>query len=202
MTGEDRGTWRKEPATPRRLDSEEEIPGLGGLTVGDFWAWGFSDILNNALRGTFAEFLVGAALGVVEDGGQSGWDDFDLSYGGSKIEVKSSAYLQSWYQEKPSVISFDVGERGSWEATTNTWTSERRRSADCYVFCLYAERDRDRANVLDTAAWWFYVVPTSQVNEKLKNQGKAGLSMIESMTTEGVRYDRLKEAVDRALSTA
>ena len=63
--------------------------------VGDFWAWAYSDILTNTSRGTFAEFLVGKALGVVEKVRPTGWEDFDLSYGGWKIEVKASAYVQS-----------------------------------------------------------------------------------------------------------
>ena len=82
------GRGRLEPGTP--------IPGVvGGRTVGDFWAWAYSNILTNNLRGVFAEFLVGTALGVVE-GTRTEWDAFDLLYKGAGIEVKSSAYLQSW----------------------------------------------------------------------------------------------------------
>ena len=49
-----------------RLDPDTPIPGVaGGRTVGDFWAWAFSNILTNNLRGIFAEYLVGTALGAV-----------------------------------------------------------------------------------------------------------------------------------------
>jgi hypothetical protein len=98
----------------------------------------YSDILTNTPRGIFAEFLVAKALGVVEGVRPTGWNDFDLSYDGWKIEVKASAYVQSWHQETPSVIRFDIGERGSWDAETNAWRPDPVRSADCYVFCRYS----------------------------------------------------------------
>lgn len=36
------------------------------LTVSDFWAWAGSDLLDNALRGQLAEFIVGSALGCID----------------------------------------------------------------------------------------------------------------------------------------
>lgn len=184
-----------------RLDPSTEIPGTGGATVGDFWAWAYSDILTNTSRGTFAEFLVGKALGVVDEMRPTGWVDFDLSYDEWKIEVKASAYVQSWHQSAPSVIRFDIGERGSWDAETNVWKPDPVRSADCYVFCLYAETDRNRANVLDTSKWEFYVLSTERINRELGNQKSIGLNGIKSMT-EPVVYNQLKEQVDRVLSGA
>ena len=76
---------------------QDEIPVLGA-TVGDFWAWAYSDILNNVDRAVFAEFVVGMALGVT-DAPRVEWDDVDLRYRGKNIEVKSAAYVQSWHQE-------------------------------------------------------------------------------------------------------
>ena len=98
-----------------RLDPDTPIPGsVGDKTLGDFWSWGGSNVLTNNLRGVFAEFLVGTALGAVE-GTRTEWDAFDVLYEGAgvevgaKIEVKSSSYLQSWHQDKPSAISWSVG---------------------------------------------------------------------------------------------
>lgn len=47
-----------------RLDPEREIRPTG-QTVGDFWAWAFSDVLSNVNRAVLAEWLVGSALGCV-----------------------------------------------------------------------------------------------------------------------------------------
>jgi len=39
-----------------RSDPDMPIPGsVGDLTVGDFWAWGYSNVLTNNLQGVFAE---------------------------------------------------------------------------------------------------------------------------------------------------
>jgi hypothetical protein len=185
----------------RRLVPEERIPELGGATVGDFWAWAYSDILENTARGIFAEFLVGSALGVVKGVRPSGWGTFDLRYGDRKIEVKSSAYLQSWHQTAPSIIRFDVAEHEGWEPETNIWRTERMRPADCYVFCPYAEKDRSRVNVLNTSMWEFYVLSTGRINRELGTQKSAGLNRIKSMT-KPVPYAQLKEQVDWVLSGA
>ena len=184
-----------------RLVPGTEILGTGGATVGDSWAWAYSDILTNTSCGIFAEFLVGKALGVVEGVRPTGWNDFDLSYDGWKIEVKASAYVQSWHQEAPSVIRFDIGERGSWDAETNAWRPDPVRSADCYMFCLYAETERSRANVLDVSKWEFYALPTGRINRELGNQKSVGLSRIQSMT-DSVSYGQLKKRVDGVLSAA
>ncbi len=91
----------------KKLASDQPISQLGSLTLGDFWSWAYSDLLCNVNRSLFAEFLVGTALGVT-DTPRLEWDAVDLEYMGRKIEVKASAYVQSWQQERPSVIRYDV----------------------------------------------------------------------------------------------
>jgi hypothetical protein len=80
-----------------KLSCQDVIPVLG-VTVGDFWAWAYSDILNNTDRAVFAEFVVGTALRVT-DALRVEWDEVDLRYGDKTIEVKSAAYIQSWHEE-------------------------------------------------------------------------------------------------------
>ena len=46
-----------------RKTGEEPIKFRGkdtGLRLRDFWSWGFSDLLDNTLRGSYAEFIVAA----------------------------------------------------------------------------------------------------------------------------------------------
>ncbi len=197
----------EQPAnTHGRLGPDTPIGGSAeGQTLGDFWAWGYSNVLTNNLRGVFAEFLVGTALDAV-GGTRTEWDAFDVLYGGArikkeaKIEVKSSAYLQSWQQEKPSTISFGVGERYAFDPATNDWMPEKGRVADLYVFCVYREKkDRDPAKVLDLSRWSFYVVSTKVINGELGTQKTVVLSRIAALT-DPVPYSRLKERVDEALA--
>ncbi len=122
----------------RRLLPGEDIVGLGGLTVGDFWSWAYSDILSNRNRALFAEFLVGSALGVVKSV-RVEWDSVDLRYRGRTLEVKSSAYVQSWQQKTLSKPRYDIARKKSWYTETNQYSLEAVHSADCYVFCFYPE---------------------------------------------------------------
>jgi hypothetical protein len=128
------------------LDPDTPIPGsVGDRTVRDFWSWGYSNVLTNNLRGVFAEFLVGTALGTVE-GTRTEWDAFDLLYeglgleGGAKIEVKSSSYLQSWHQEKPSAISWSVGEHYALDPATNDWPRKKTHSRLLRFLRLHGKR--------------------------------------------------------------
>jgi len=183
----------------RRLSPSTEIPAVGA-TVGDFWAWAFSDVLSNTARGVLAEFLVGSALGVV-DGVRVEWDSFDLLYEGAKIEIKSTAYVQRWFQKIHSDIGWTIGEQRAWNAATGTYSEERKRWADCYVLCPYAERDRDVADALDVSKWEFYILSTERIYRELGTQKRVGLSKISRMT-EPVGYGLLKERVDQALNGA
>src|SRR5688572_14217882 len=74
-------------------------------TLLDFWRWSVSDILSNATRGRFAEFIVGTVLNINPLNLRDEWDAFDLiTNSGIKIEVKSAAYIQSWNQKQFSKI--------------------------------------------------------------------------------------------------
>ena len=180
-----------------RLKSDTPIPGsMGGQTVGEFWAWAYSNILTNITRGLYAEFLVGTALGAVE-GTRTEWDSFDLLYGDATIEVKSSAYLQSWPQEKPSAIAWGISP-STWQQDESA--QDQEPPADCYVFCVYREKeDRSPSKVLDLKEWEFYVVPTKVIREQLSGQKTVVHSRVRSLT-EPVTYPHLRERVDKALA--
>ncbi len=94
-----------------RASGHEPIVGDGvppQLTIHDFWSWGYSDVLVNTNRGVLAEFLVAVALGVHQDPPRDAWARCDLYYRDQGIEVKSAAYVQREYQDRPSTISFSV----------------------------------------------------------------------------------------------
>lgn len=90
-----------------KLDPAVKILGFQNLTIGDFWAWAYSDLLSNTIRPMFAEYLVGECLRLT-DQPRVEWNCIDSRYRDRDIEVKSAGYVQSWPQRSPSVISFDI----------------------------------------------------------------------------------------------
>lgn len=85
----------------------------------DFWQWSASDLMNNTIRGIMAEFIVAQTLGIA-DNIRSPWDAYDLLLpNGIKIEVKSSAYIQSWYQKELSNITFGISKTRGYDELTN-----------------------------------------------------------------------------------
>lgn len=166
-----------------------------GIKLLDFWQWNQSDLLNNALRGKIAEFIVGKALNAVE-GVRLEWDAFDLiTAEGIKVEVKSAAYLQSWKQSRNSVIQFSIRPALAWEASTNTYATEVKRNADVYVFCLLKELDRSAVNPLDLNQWKFFVLPTEQINLEKGKQKMIGLNSLLKMNPAITDFTGLKAAV-------
>lgn len=181
----------------KKLSQNDEIIGSRKLTVGDFWSWAYSDILSNRNRAIYAEFLVGSSLDVVNIP-KIEWDGVDLLYKGRKIEVKSSAFIQSWKQRKLSPIRFDISKKKAWYAEDNTFETEPVRAADCYVFCLYAETDESKVNVLDIRDWQFYVLSTEEIESELGNQKSVGIKRIKTMCNY-VDYKSLKDCIDQVL---
>lgn len=179
-----------------KLSGSEPVS-QANVTVQDFWAWAYSDILSNRNRSVFAEFLVAVALDLVHQP-RVEWDAIDLRYGSKKIEVKSSAYIQSWKQRKPSLIKFDIGKKKGWDSEENVMAEDEIRSADCYIFCVYEEQDLQNVNVLNLDKWSFVVVSTEKLNEVLGNQKSVSLSRLQQFG-QAVKYDRLKCAIDLVL---
>jgi len=140
------------------------------------WQWAFSNLASNALRGVLAEYIVACDLGVA-GGTRTEWDAYDLKTPeGIKVEVKSAAYLQSWQQTAHSKVCFDIRPTLGWDATTNTYGTERKRQADVYVFCLLGHMDKPTLDPLDLSQWEFYVLPSHVLDARLPNQKTLGLA--------------------------
>lgn len=148
------------------------------FTLLDFWQWNQSNLLSNNLRGHLAEFIVMKALGIESDGRQE-WAPYDvITKEGIKIEVKSAAYLQDWEQTKPSTIKFGIAPAAAWDWEIDKRSTEKRRHSDVYVFCVFEEMDRTKANPLDMEQWRFYVLATSVLNAQLGNQQSITLNSL------------------------
>ena len=178
-----------------------------GFALLDYWRWAESDLLNNTRRAIVAEYLVARAVGAA-DKPRVEWASFDVETPeGVRIEVKSSAYVQSWKQDGLSVVSFDIAPRkSSWNPATGTEVvhDPPRRVADVYVFCVLGDESGSEPDPLDLADWRFYAAATSLLDREVADQGRIRMhplaEMIRSATGAGaVGYGGLREAIQRAV---
>lgn len=188
---------RKTGEEPFRIDKLELNTNLC-----EFWQWSCSNLLGNSLRGHLAEYIVGLALGCVGKVRQE-WDAVDLQWkpeegGEIRIEVKSAAYLQSWKQEKDSVITFDIAQKRPWYSETNVMETDMVRSADVYVFSLLQHRDKSNVEPMDLAQWTFFAVPTPQIHAKFGTQKSISLGPLTGLHGPPFGFAELKAKVAEA----
>lgn len=164
----------------------------------DFWRWSVSDLLSNATRGRFAEFIVGTAIGINSENLRDEWDAYDLiTDDGIKIEVKSAAYIQSWDQKRFSTISFSIKPTKYWDAETNIYRDEPKRHADVYVFCLLKHKDKNTIDPLKLEQWDFYVLPTYRLDNYQRSQSSITINSLEKLTNPK-KYSELKDEITKA----
>lgn len=162
----------------------------------DFWRWSVSDLVSNATRGILAEFIVGTAIGIDMRVLRDEWDAYDLiTKDGIKIEVKSSAYIQSWGQNKHSAISFSIRKTKSWDYETDKRIKESKRHADIYVFCHLKHTDQATIDPLKMEQWDFYILPTQRINNYERSQSSITLNSLRKLT-EAKCYSELKSEID------
>ena len=153
-----------------------------GVSLIDFWQWSVSDLVSNATRGRFAEYLVARALGVSTDGVRDEWAAFDLlTPTGVRVEVKSAAFIQTWHQRRLSPITFVTPKTRLWDASANVRISEPKRQADVYVFALLHHTDKSTVDPLDVSQWTFYVLPTSTLDARTRSQHSITFRTLEKL---------------------
>ena len=184
------------------LKSGKEFFSLSGKSIGckvrDYWRFMYSNLYD--IQGDVAEFLVAKALKKELPENRNGWTPYDMTYRGKRFEVKSTAYFQLWKEseEISEVRNFSIQKTHIKNQNTKT---RKERQNDIYVFCINNGRNYKDANPLNLDNWTFYVVPTSTINIKCSNNMKISLGRVKELANEGdgIKYDKLKEAIDKAI---
>lgn len=167
----------------------------------DFWRWSVSGILSNATRGRLAEFIVATAVGVDTQCVREEWSAFDLELPtGIRLEVKSAAYLQAWFQRGLSTISFSTKAARHWDSETNQQAIAAGRHADAYVFCLLHHQDKATVNPLNLSQWTLYVLATPELTAYTRSQHSITLNWLQKLTP-AVTYSDLNTEVGRKIAT-
>jgi hypothetical protein len=170
------------------------------FNVLDFWKWSVSDLLSNATRGRLAEFIIAKGLGISTEIPRDEWQAYDLiTQDGIKIEVKSSAYIQSWFQKEFSKILFSIKHSYAWSSDTNELSKIKLRQADVYIFALLDCKDQDLINPLDLSQWCFFVLSTKTLDKFKPSQSKISLSSLQKLA-KSVSYADLRESLASSLN--
>ena len=164
----------------------------------DFWRWSVSDILSNATRGRFAEFIVGTAIGINPLNLRDEWGAYDLTTDdGIKIEVKSASYIQSWNQKQLSKISFSIKKARYWDAVNNMQGGEPKRHADIYVLCHLKHIEQRTIDPIKMEQWDFYVLPTFRLDNYKRSQISITINSLRKLT-KPKKYSELKAEIEKA----
>ena len=97
--------------------------------------------------------------------------------------------------ERISKISFDIAKKfryGESGMENQPDPFYRIRPSDCYVLCLYAQKDRSKVDVLNIPDWRFYIMGTDRLNEIFGDQKTVSLSVLESYV-DPVQYEGIRD---------
>jgi hypothetical protein len=179
-----------------------QLPSLTGTerftaadaTVLDFWRWALGDLRMNNARGYLAEFLVARALGSTAPI-RIEWGAHDVTAAdGTRVEVKSSGYLQSWGQRSLSVPRFGLtGAKLVWSEASGEYRADPAGRVDLWVFALHTCRERDRYDPLAVEQWRFWAAPNHTVEDW--KQKSAGIAFMERNLGQPVEWGGLVEVV-------
>jgi hypothetical protein len=149
----------------------------------------------NIVRGVLAEFLVKLA---VKDTSEirAACSNHDIVMPPDvTIEVKASAYLQSWPQPALSNIGFS-GLRGRPWLEDGSFGLERVLRSDVYVFAIHTCRIPDHYDPLDVSQWEFRVLARAQLEE---HGGRSiQLTLLDRIAPHRFAWKDLREAVQAA----
>jgi hypothetical protein len=188
-------------STPKNPNEKFQLNGNDlNFKLVDFWIWNQSNLVDNRNRGILAEFIVRQAL-ELDHPTRLEWGAYDLTTEeGLKIEIKSSAYIQSWKQKKFSSISFDI-KRTKILLEDNNYSNEPIRQADIYVFCLLHHQDQKTLDPMNLNQWTFYLTTTETLNRRFAEQKSISISTLETISHEKCKFEGLKERIKRIINT-
>lgn len=136
-----KGCKVKYPALQKIHSENDTIVDSSGRPISrvlDYWKWAHSNLLDNAERGVFAEYLIASAIGK-NNNSRLNWEKYDLiSEEGITIEVKTSAYIQTWGPDRLSSICFGIAKSKGYDSETNIYEVEEKKTSTSLCF-LYSQ---------------------------------------------------------------
>ncbi|MBE5936231.1 MAG: hypothetical protein E7262_10710 [Lachnospiraceae bacterium] len=152
-----------------------------------------------------AEYIVASALGVKKSNNCDYWALYDVDYkNGNKnyrIEVKETSYYHPWNKNDKvsNQRTFGITKANS-NYENEDIENKFERQNDIYVFCLVNGKNEKDADPLNLNNWQFYVVRTEVINKVCGDNKTISLGKVQQLAKKSVRYDELKEEVDREIA--
>lgn len=164
----------------------------------DFWKWSTSDLVSNATRGVFAEFIVATATNADLSKPRVEWDAYDLLTPDEiRIEVKSAAYIQTWKQKTLSKISFPIKQTRKWNPEIGKYENIPSRESDIYVFCHLKHKEQKTINPFNMEQWDFYVIATKELENSFPDIKSVTLKLLEEKKFLPVKYHKIYDEIKR-----
>jgi len=139
-------------------------------SVGDYWQWAYSDLMQNIERGVLAEYIVAVLLDIDEKP-RTPWLPYDLELSdGKRIEVKTMSRLQAWFQKELSSPRVVIKRTRKWDPKTGIMEDIPKLHSDLYIICYFTAEKHDEADPLNLAQWKFFVFDRTQIMEILKER--------------------------------
>ena len=140
--------------------------------------------------------MVALAVGEADDKPRQAWAPYDVETpDGITVEVKLSAYIQNWAQRKESTPRFSIRQARAWDCNTGTYSDEKVRNSDFYVFCLHKHCDKGTLDPLDMSQWDFYILPTVTLERTAKEQKTIGLASLDRLGARRVSFGQIHDTL-------
>lgn len=165
-------------------------------------------LIGNVERGQYVECMIELALSDSRPPWSltATWDAWDLvqQETGARIEVKQSAYLQTWSNGDPDTTpraSFDIRARSGYSEDGSKQQADWRqtslmRQADIYVMAWHGETDSQIADHRDPNQWQFFVVREADLPRQQKTISLNPLKALASPLSLNALPDEVVRALD------
>ena len=177
-----------------------DVP-LENSTLLDFWKWAFCDLCDDDVKGIFAEWII---VKLLKSGNprRISWSNSDIiTAGGVRIEVKASAYWQSYKLldefGQPRTITGSVRPEAkvifsglrSGDATGYQPAMERGLKSHLYVFAFQKEQTPEKWNAMDLDQWEFFLLKKSDLQYKSVSLAELRANHGPSLNASGLREE-------------
>ena len=167
------------------------------FSVLEFWQYGFSNLNSNVMRGVLAEFIVESALkNNMEIETRSPWGNYDVFYLGKKIEVKCSAYIQDWDQNKLTTIRWSGLKAkdlyySEAVAKKSILNKNRDYKADIYILAFVHHAETNTLDVMDMNQWSFFILSKKEIWDITNDGNSISLAKLIKLGHKPVCFDQL-----------